>query len=428
MRLTVGTKLGSLILLSVLLVAIAGVGGFIELYALGQETTHLANAIQVTQPAMELELKLVELHTVIVTNALQRDAARMRAAAEPLMAEIDANAVTLNRLLIERKDIERANTVESIRGIISSEVRQLLLLAERDDWHTFDLRLNSQFESARSVFITQSRELGAEVRLEAANALESARQSQHNSIYTLSIIVVGALLLLGFGGGLLWRNLIAPIRRLMHSAAQIAAGDLDVRAGITRRADEIGALAGAFDAMADQVKASHASLADQVATRTAELSAERAALQATLTDLQAAAAEREQLFDTLRQIENPVIPVFDDVVVAPIVGQLTNDRLRQLQLALLRAVEFRHARIVLIDITGVPIITEEATHQLFALHHSLKLLGATAVLVGIHPEVAQSMVSFQTTNTQDILTTIDLERGINLALRMLRRQIVTRAL
>jgi rsbT co-antagonist protein RsbR len=81
------------------------------------------------------------------------------------------------------------------------------------------------------------------------------------------------------------------------------------------------------------------------------------------------------------------------------------------------------ACVTLLDITGVPVLDDQAASGLMQIGEALRLLGATAVLVGIRPEVAQSLVSLGV-DSQHLVTTVDLQRGIDLALRMLRRQIV----
>ncbi len=52
------------------------------------------------------------------------------------------------------------------------------------------------------------------------------------------------------------RNLVGPLRRIGEAARAFAAGDLDARVPLKRR-DEIGALAGAFNGMADNLADSH---------------------------------------------------------------------------------------------------------------------------------------------------------------------------
>ncbi|MEZ4267198.1 MAG: response regulator [Myxococcota bacterium] len=84
------------------------------------------------------------------------------------------------------------------------------------------------------------------------------------------LATLAALLLVAFASaGWAARRLTRPIIALRDAAVDIAAGDLTRRAKIWRR-DEVGELAGAFNAMAAKVAASHGELEERVRARTAE--------------------------------------------------------------------------------------------------------------------------------------------------------------
>ncbi|HEX9389697.1 MAG TPA: sensor histidine kinase [Usitatibacteraceae bacterium] len=88
---------------------------------------------------------------------------------------------------------------------------------------------------------------------------------------TLGFMVVG-LLFAFVASYLLARTLVAPILRLQQGAARIGAGDLATRIDI-RSGDELGALAGEFNKMADQLRDYTTGLEQKVAEKTAELQA-----------------------------------------------------------------------------------------------------------------------------------------------------------
>jgi len=80
------------------------------------------------------------------------------------------------------------------------------------------------------------------------------------------------------------------------------------------------------------------------------------------------------------------------VLLLPLVGQLDDERGQQLIVALLAGVERHHASVVIIDITGVPMIDTAVARHLLQATLAAKLLGAESVLVGVSPEVAQTLV------------------------------------
>jgi PAS domain S-box-containing protein len=95
------------------------------------------------------------------------------------------------------------------------------------------------------------------------------------------LLVIGGVAL---AVGLVASNLIArqfsrPIRRLARTASALAAGDLGVRSQVSSN-DEIGALAGAFNRMTEELARSHASLEERIQERTRDLEAVRELLDA----------------------------------------------------------------------------------------------------------------------------------------------------
>lgn len=145
------------------------------------------------------------------------------------------------------------------------------------------------------------------------------------------------------------------------------------------------------------------SLEHTVSARTAELQAAlseveaRAAAQATLL------AENSEQREVIREMSVPVLPVSDATLVMPLIGALDSHRLREAQEQALSHVERTRAKRLILDITGVPVVDTQVAQGLIQLVQSLRLLGAEAVLVGIRPEVAQTIVglglTLETTRT-----------------------------
>jgi anti-anti-sigma regulatory factor len=135
------------------------------------------------------------------------------------------------------------------------------------------------------------------------------------------------------------------------------------------------------------------SLETTVADRTASLQQaleageqRQAQLAQTLEDLRASEA-------TIRELSAPVIPVLPGVLVAPLIGALDSARAAELTDNVLGMVEREHARQVIFDITGVPLVDTHVAKVLLQTTTAVRLLGAQALLVGIRPEVAQTIVA-----------------------------------
>jgi rsbT co-antagonist protein RsbR len=138
-----------------------------------------------------------------------------------------------------------------------------------------------------------------------------------------------------------------------------------------------------------------------------ELGQVRASLATTVTELQEAleaVEEREgQLHQTLanlrasqdaiRDLSAPIVPVLPGVLIAPLIGAIDSVRANLLMENVLNAVERRRAKVVIFDITGVPVVDTQVAQVLIRTATAIRLLGARIMLVGIRPEVAQTIVT-----------------------------------
>ncbi|MBU0494667.1 MAG: GAF domain-containing protein [Chloroflexi bacterium] len=151
------------------------------------------------------------------------------------------------------------------------------------------------------------------------------------------------------------------------------------------------------------------------------------ALFATIAAQAAIAIENARLFDeaqrlaaTITELSTPVIQIWDQVLVLPLIGGIDQDRSRQIMETLLEGITQHQARVVIIDVTGVPIIDSWVANHLLHTAQATELLGARCVLTGISPDIAQSIVGLDLPLTK--LTTLpNVQAGIRYALALLRR-------
>ncbi len=122
-------------------------------------------------------------------------------------------------------------------------------------------------------------------------------------------------------------------------------------------------------------------------------------LQQILQELEERTVYQEQLLKDLteqraiiRELSLPILPIGSDVLVVPLIGALDGERIQQLQTQALKHVERVRARMLILDVTGVPLIDTHVAQGLTALIQGLRLLGADVVIVGVRPEVAQTIV------------------------------------
>lgn len=126
----------------------------------------------------------------------------------------------------------------------------------------------------------------------------------------------------------------------------------------------------------------------------------------------------------LQELSAPLIPVFDNITVMPLVGTIDTERAKRIMENLLQGVVKHRAEVVLIDITGVPVVDTMVAHHIIQASEAVILVGAKCLIVGIRPEIAQTIVNLGIDLSQ-VITKNSLQKGIESALEMTNRQIVS---
>jgi rsbT antagonist protein RsbS len=100
-----------------------------------------------------------------------------------------------------------------------------------------------------------------------------------------------------------------------------------------------------------------------------------------------------------------------NVLIASVQGSMTDADLAQMRDELVSDVRRYRSTGVIVDVTLLDVMDSFAARTLRGIAQMIKLLGATAVIVGIQPEVAFSMVQLGLT-LEGINTALDLEEGL----------------
>src|SRR3989442_999306 len=132
--------------------------------------------------------------------------------------------------------------------------------------------------------------------------------------------------------------------------------------------------------------------------------------------------ERERIIrqqqEAIRELSTPVLQVRERLLILPIIGVIDPQRARQLTEQLLRAIRTNRAKVVVIDITGVAAMDSNVANQLVQTVEASRLLGATVIVTGLSPEIAQTLVNIGVDLTK-MNTVGDLQGGIEEAERLL---------
>ena len=125
--------------------------------------------------------------------------------------------------------------------------------------------------------------------------------------------------------------------------------------------------------------------------------------------------ERERVIrqqqEAIRELSTPVLQVRERLLILPIIGIVDSERARQLTEQLLRGVRSNRAKVVVMDITGVPSVDATVATHLVQTVEASRLLGATVIVTGLSPEIAQTLVTIGVDLTK-MNTVGDLQGGI----------------
>lgn len=130
-----------------------------------------------------------------------------------------------------------------------------------------------------------------------------------------------------------------------------------------------------------------------VATRTADLQKALVDVQDRESHLTRTLEELSSSQDTIRDLSAPLIPILPGVLVSPMIGSFTEQRGDDFMQNILLQVRKNNIRVLILDVTGTPLIDTYVANILLHISQAVKLLGAKTILVGIRPEVAQTLVA-----------------------------------
>ncbi len=130
--------------------------------------------------------------------------------------------------------------------------------------------------------------------------------------------------------------------------------------------------------------------------------------------------------EAIRELSTPVLQVRERLLILPIIGVIDSQRARQLTEQLLRGIRDNRAKVVVIDITGVPSVDSTVANHLVQTVDASRLMGAMVIVTGLSAEIAQTLVTIGV-DLSKMKTVGDLQGGIEEAERLLGYQIVRSA-
>ena len=127
----------------------------------------------------------------------------------------------------------------------------------------------------------------------------------------------------------------------------------------------------------------------------------------------------------IRELSTPVIKVYDRVLLLPIVGTVDTQRANQIMETVLVQVVEQQAKVIIIDIAGVPVVDTKVADHILQTTAAVQLLGAQTVLTGISASVARTVIQLGVELTR-VETRAKLSEGIEVALSIVGKKIASK--
>lgn len=159
----------------------------------------------------------------------------------------------------------------------------------------------------------------------------------------------------------------------------------------------------------DLLERYRAELEERVEARTAELHQTTAQLRMNL--------------EFLQEVGSPVLPILEGVMLVPLIGIIDSDHANLVTSRILRRVEEKTARAVILDITAMPVVDVFMAEALLRAARGLHLLGAIPILVGVYPDVAETMIDLGV-DWGEVVARASLQEGLAYALELVDRVVL----
>ncbi|MDO6450571.1 RsbT co-antagonist protein RsbRA [Oceanobacillus profundus] len=124
----------------------------------------------------------------------------------------------------------------------------------------------------------------------------------------------------------------------------------------------------------------------------------------------------------LQELSAPLIPVMEGITIMPLIGTIDTERAKLIMENLLEGAIKHNSEVVLIDITGVPVVDTMVAHHIIQAAEAVRLIGSTCILVGIRPEIAQTIVNLGI-DLSNFPTKSSLKKGFSTALAITGRHV-----
>ena len=127
----------------------------------------------------------------------------------------------------------------------------------------------------------------------------------------------------------------------------------------------------------------------------------------------------------LMEMSTPVTPIWDGILLLPLLGIVDSVRTQDIMNKTLYKIAETSAKVFVMDISGVAAVDTAVANQLIKITKATRLMGCKAIISGISPAIARTLVELGV-SVGDVKTTATLRDAVEWALIAINAEVTTR--
>ena len=127
---------------------------------------------------------------------------------------------------------------------------------------------------------------------------------------------------------------------------------------------------------------------------------------------------RNELDRAVQQMSTPVTPIWEGILLLPLVGVLDSMRAADIMKKSLSMISETRAKVFVLDISGVATVDTAVANQLIKITKATRLMGCRAIVSGLSPAIAHTIVELGV-DVESIRTTATLRDAFETALTII---------
>lgn len=124
---------------------------------------------------------------------------------------------------------------------------------------------------------------------------------------------------------------------------------------------------------------------------------------------------RQQQERMLEELSAPITELWENILLLPLVGGMSTERAQTILLSVLQKIADTQSKAFILDISGIALVDTAVANSFIKLAKATKLMGCSAIISGVSPAVAQTVVELGI-QIDEIDTTANLQDALSQAL------------